>query len=734
MKSHAIKSRLRFFLILILATLLMTASRWTWFYRGAYSPPEIAEIDVSAVEAQLIAYQPVADVPVAGDGYVILDLSHTNNLNINDLAPLRDRLEDRGARVEVYDGTDGALADLLYRVTAWIIIAPTESYESVDREPLVAFVEDGGRLLMAADPTRPLQQEDEDTSSLYDIFFPTSAVPAINSIANAFGVLYFDDYLYNLTENEGNYRNVKFTHFAEDHFLTQDVETVVLFAAHSLHSDGEAIIIGDAETRSPVRTGEAELAAAVLTTEERVLALGDVTFLTAPYHTVGDNDRFLSHIADWLAEDSRQRDALEDFPYLFTQPVDLVQVSGSYLDPQLIVRSGELRATFEEAGLTLNLRSEVGAGHDALYVGVFEDLALVEDVLLEAGVTLTTPLEIHALEVTPTPTATLEVKEDEAGKEGETEEVEQPMAITIASLGTLGLQGTTLYVLDRSATRMTLVVLAEDAATVAHALERLTTHNMEECAQVDGVTVCSTGEAQDGLEGEEEPENGDTSEAESPDEPVSEPEEGAEGRIFIFSGDDGPDGARTSAADFAAILEDMYTVTLWSASEDGLPSTDDLAGYNVYIIDSGDYAFDEDGSSAFLTASNVESGGILLVGAQPLPGLEEDYAPLYDLEVAGTESMLLEGLTPGEIIELSDSENDVPALIVPEDEDIEVLLMRGPDSPQTGTPVIVATEDEGEGVNRLIIAALAFYRLPEDVQRTLTMNAVSWLMREAESE
>ena len=50
--------------------------------------------------------------------------------------------------------------------------------------------------------------------------------------------------------------------------------------------------------------------------------------MIAPYHTVEDNDQFLSNIANWLAIDERRRDDLEDFPYLFGRPVDLVPKTG----------------------------------------------------------------------------------------------------------------------------------------------------------------------------------------------------------------------------------------------------------------------------------------------------------------------------------------------------------------------------------------------------------------------
>jgi hypothetical protein len=384
--------KMRFKILLFLLLLVAPGvGNWAWFYQGSYQSPDIPEPDQSSSGPLLSNYQPFEDEPLTGNGQVIIDLSHTNNLKVNDLAPLWDRLEARNTSIELFDEADTSLKSQLHRATALVVIAPTARYSAEEREAIADFVEDGGRLLLAADPTRPVPAEegDELLTDMFSLFFPTSAVPAINSLANAFGVVFYDDYLYNLADNEGNYRNVKFTTFGDEHPITKNLDTVVLFSAHSLRSDGLSLIIGDEETHSPVRSGEIDLTAVTLTTDERVLALGDITFLTAPYHTIGDNDRFLSHIADWLAVDERQRDDLEDFPYIFEQPVDLVQVSGEFLDPRFIAQSSALQEAFDQVDLTLNLRPVADPDHDALLVGTFDDLDRVQNYLTTAGITVT---------------------------------------------------------------------------------------------------------------------------------------------------------------------------------------------------------------------------------------------------------------------------------------------------------------------------------------------------------
>ncbi|MCI0805738.1 MAG: hypothetical protein J4N68_02770 [Chloroflexi bacterium] len=464
-------------LLLVLALVALPVSgRLLWFHSGWYQPPEIPEIDESQIALPLPEYRPLADQPLETGGLVVIDLSHNNNLEVDDLTPLWDRLTARAVTIETLDDSSDSLETQLRGAIALLVIAPTSNYTAEERDLIADFVEDGGRLLLAADPTRPVppeQEDEEEPLDLESIFFPSSAVPAINSLANAFGLVYFDDYLYNLVDNAGNYRNVKFTVLSDEHSLTQDLETIVFFAAHSLQTDGLSLVNADENTLSSLRSGETGLTAAALAANGRVLALGDVTALTPSFHTIADNDRFLSNIADWLAAASREWD-LKDFPHLFRGPVDLVQVSEGSLDPRLIARSGTLQELFQQSRLTLSLRAAADPDHDTLFVGTFDNVDLVQGYLATAGVAIVLA-------------------------EADEEEEEPQDTIEIEGLGTLGLEGTTLYVVDRSADRVVVVALAEDGEAAIQALERLTSVDFSGCVHGEGVTVCSTDEVQEGL-------------------------------------------------------------------------------------------------------------------------------------------------------------------------------------------------------------------------------------------
>ncbi|MBN2005654.1 MAG: DUF4350 domain-containing protein [Anaerolineae bacterium] len=753
------KNLYKLLLILSVAALVF-GGRLIWFYRGGYRAPEIADINADATMT-LSTYKVFEDTPrPAKRGYVLVDAAHTNNLAANDLTPLRARLEARDVKVVSFEGDAAELESALHDATAMIAMAPSDAYTIAERDAIAAFVEDGGRLLLAADPTHPALESENARPTELDAFYFPSGVPAINSLANEFGIVYFEDYLYNLTDNAGNYRNVLLSPAEDEGALVGDLETVIFLATYSLQSDGAPLLQGDANTRSTLRTGEKSLAAAVLSADEQVLALGDITFMTDPYHTYADNDRLLSHIADWLAKDGRIRDELADFPYLFQGPVDVVQVSGKYLDPQLIAQGNQLLSVFEDADIEANLRDTADPEHDALLLGIFEDSDDVQELLAQSGITLTlladseekeadstdegeptpeateTPEEEETedeTEATPEPDEETE-EEEETGKEPEKEkeEEEKPKGLLqIESVGALGQAGITLFTLSSQDGQLTVTIMAEDAEAISAALERLVTHDFDSCIQAQSATICSTGESQD-LEPAEDEEK-EEKEKETP------PSGESSGRILVISVEEGDaGGARSSGDEFEEILSEFYDVTLWRLPDDGDPDYEDMQGYDAYIFDFGDFATESFLSPAFLAMTNIEAGGVMLIGAQPMPDTGDlEYADIDDLEVSDLESSLLEGFDPEGIITLLPAESDVKSWVIPgdyTDEDSLVLMMRGPESPSSGSPALIAAVDESTELDHIIIATFPFYRLPPEAQRTLALNAAAWLIGEKEEE
>jgi hypothetical protein len=705
-------------LILFIGLLLLpVGGRWFWYYRGKYETPKIMPIDLARIATTNEKYSPYNDQPQPGRGRVVIDLAHYNNLLVDDLTPLKARLAVRGVEVEIYDNTSNdTLAARLRGATALVELVPTDSYGLVERQAIVDFVNDGGRLLVAADPTRPVPvYQEPGYIDLYSVFFPESAIPAVNSLASDFGVSYFEDYLYNLSDYDANYRNVKYSAFSKESPLTQGLNQVTLFAAHSLRGDGIPLIKGDENTLSNLRAGETGFVSAMLAAEGKVLALGDITFMTSPYYQASDNDHFLSNIADWLAEDERLWD-LKDFPYLFSGPVDWIQTFSEAVDPRLIAQSTPLQQLFEQSGTPLELRTEADPEHDSLYIGTFSELDGVQNFLTAANITIT-------FTSTATTTATVDLKETQTANDATSEDDEDKPkdTIVVKDFGEFIARGSSLFIVNRSVDQLSLIVLAEDEEAVLSAIERLLTVNFDGCVSHQDVTVCSTGVIP------------------IPEEPVQEEgedtgnvEPATKQKVLILSSDNGLNGKRNSASEIEMALTGLYDVSVWSTANQGIPTEIDLAGYEAYIVETGDYAYDEEVGQVIESLNNL--GNVLLIGEQPLPVDEEVFktAPIEDLVVADAKHPLAFMFTEGEIIALSESESGNPAVVLPKDLFINtdtstVVFERGPNSAEAGAAAVYASED---GIDqRFVFATFAFYRLPEDKQFNFIVTVVEWLLQ-----
>ena len=162
---------------------------------------------------------------------------------------------------------------------AFIVVCPQKEFSKKDKETTVEFVDNGGKLLLIADPTRRSE---------------------INSLSLAFGLIFERDYLYNMKENEINYRNIFVNEFKENE-VTKNLEEIALYTAGSISSADGGIAFVDRNTFSSLIETVRKLSPIAITKEAKVLAVHDLTFMAEPYSGVLDNNQLISNIADWLA-------------------------------------------------------------------------------------------------------------------------------------------------------------------------------------------------------------------------------------------------------------------------------------------------------------------------------------------------------------------------------------------------------------------------------------------------
>lgn len=522
-----------------------------------YNPVEIVEPESPPPSSTFV------DEPEEGEGSILLDVAHDNAFELNELGFLNGRLSARGFNLIPY--SSGNLASQLRSVNAFVVITPLSPFSFAEIQAVKDFVNRGGRLLLLGDPTRYEISIEED---LFEVFLviEDDKIP-LNSLGNEFDITFKGDYLYNMSENEGNFKNIMLSgsNIGESD-LTDSLETVVFYGAHSLDvgPTGTALFSGGDDTWSSATDRSGGLTLGATSQDGRVLALSDIHFMTDPYHTSYDNGRLVAHIADFLTESSERVYTLPDFPYFYADDTNLVYVGDPELGPLLFDQVIELQNAFQAVGKKITLVSETGAGQDTLYLGLYNQVdEEVLEILASKGISLTieppvlTEDELAALEEEETeekakeeeeaaeeteePVDEEEVseegtpeEEDDGAEEAKEEKPEEPVWIVHTPLGNVQMSGTAVVLLDDGGDgRRKVVVLAASQEglnnTVALLLDMIpldSDYTEAGCIVQENIALCPTNVS--GEEVEAELSGGGQLEAEEAEEETGEEEEEAE--------------------------------------------------------------------------------------------------------------------------------------------------------------------------------------------------------------
>jgi hypothetical protein len=762
-------------LFVILALILLAlplAIRWLYYFDGRYKPGEVPRPDLASIQLPVPEMEPFADrYSASTPGTVLVDRAHGNRFEMGELNVLQSRLAARGQRLEPVETADD-LAKQLRDAKALVIISPGQDWTPGEIQQVQEFVDKGGCLLLMTDPTRYEVILDElgDYVGLdYD------SVHA-NDLAAHFGLVFQPDYLYNTVDNEGNFRNIKLTDMA-DGDLTQGLDQVVFYAAHSILSDQPALIAAGGDTRSSNSERAGALSVAVLTAGGQVLALGDLTFMTEPYNAAYDNDRLISNIVDFLSTGQRQY-TLADFPFFFSDTVDLVYAGDPLLDSDFLSSGSSLQALFSDEDKELTVRQSEDRAHDTLFIGLYESVEEVEPYLEAAQVTIwITPTasaeeKPQAAPLLPSiPAPRPAVTQPLTGTAATTPKVsltitsnlETEIAVTaeitpaaqsrveIESLGEMVLTGTSLLILETDGERQVLIVLAESQPGLEKAIQRLGEGNLEGClldntktATPVTVALCSTGEVApgEGGGGWKEPMIEPTPPpapavppTPAPVTPTIAPPQlpaGSKGSILVIALDkgEGQYDSLTGADDFAAILEDGYQVKLWSQAKDGLPAADELLNYDLIIWAAGDFqdAFGETESSLVLALA-IQGMPMIISGAYV--GDAQEQAVQRDIQVSDALHPIATGFSAQEVITFipAPSGNEYETNLLEEigQEEGTVVFVRGPESEKAGAPSIFSLGGTSNNM-RVVLLGFPIYLLPEEAKARLVLNTVEWLL------
>jgi hypothetical protein len=361
---------------LIIASLFLVLpllARTIWYYQGIYHrTTPVATPDY----ASMTASQPTLATPVVEtrnspvNSTVLIDMAHNNLFSLSEIEPLTHFLENDGAHLDTYSGST-SLADELKHADSLVVVAPLQPFTPPEMDAVSHFIDQGGRLLVITDPTRnSLSGSSGAASSTTTVGqVNISGVDVANLLLAPFGIDFNNDYVYNLTSNEGNFRNVIYKQFAQDP-LTKEISQVVFYSTHSITTSQVALIRGDQSTLSSLTDQGGGLAVAAVASHDQVLALGNLTFLINPYNQVADNSKFIKNVSDFLVG-SKKSLILADFPYLFKRPVTILAAGGIQKDSSLLSTISQIQKAVAAQNLTIQIADQPIPGSDLLVLGTF---------------------------------------------------------------------------------------------------------------------------------------------------------------------------------------------------------------------------------------------------------------------------------------------------------------------------------------------------------------------------
>ena len=659
----------------------------------------------------------------SGSGMVLIDTAHANDFFPEELAELVAKINDRGHYVR-YLTSPSALADQLRGADSFVVVAARQSFMPDEIRALERFVARGGQIMLVGEPVRNRDVND------------------MNSVATAFGIVYQDDYLYNVVRNAGNYRDVIIHDFA-DTALTDGLESVVFFTAHSLRVASGGIAFGDEATYASRSEQPGNQVVVAQTTNGQVLALPDMTFLTSPYNSFASNNRFIDNISDWLVS-ARRTYILGDHPY-FLGPETQIVFDDTFVFNRQIGAALKLRSWLESFGIKADFRDRLNPAQNAITVGLYADIDLdLAYLLQDDGIAVTDLLEPVApganpadvpLKASPTPTAAangpgtpLPTSAPTATPTGEAPPRFVEGQVYLQGVGSFERAGTSLIHLHPQGDAYRLIILASDESALVAGLNTVAGGALAGCLLTDYTALCR------GEGGIAPPPTPAPTAAPAVAEVSDVPE------ILVVSDDDGIPGPRreTGAFEIAAILGARYRVTVWSEDEFGAPLLEDLRARDAVVWATGDYVdIVPSRADAALLAEYVAQGGrLFLAGAhigEAWGGRDffRDVAQaeflgallLTEVQVAEARHPITVGFEPGQIIALeTPAENaDIIAPLAP----AEAVLLRSPDDEAAGQAALVAGKTRN---GRQVYAAFPVELLPADARQTLVLNIAEWLL------
>jgi hypothetical protein len=468
-------------IIALIMLLIPVAARTLWYYQGTYqrttpvATPDYMSFTVP--QMQISTPMPAPAAVAAEKPVVLFDLNHDNFYFLSDVAPLTNVIEQLGGQFEVVESSK-TLDDQLKYASSLAVIVPTSEFSSAEILAIQRFVARGGHLLVITDPT--LNFGGGATAKP-----PVSSVEVANLLLDSYDISFNDDYVYNLTSNEGNFRHVIFSQFAKDP-LTQNLSKVVFFSTHSIKTGQTALIKGDAHSLSSLTDTGGGLVTAAAAQQGKVLAIGNMAFLTNPYYQVADNQQLVLNIGKFLISQPQSPD-LTEFPHLLSRPVTLLVPTSSPINQSLLTALSTAQTGFQGLNLAATLSPTPVDGSDLV---IFTTMPVNKE--FQSYIDPFKLVFTKEPPPTPTPTADLGLSTPEAG--GGVPSTSSSALISyvnVPGFGKFATNGLGLVLFAPGKDRNTLILLAGTGSDLNTLAGLISSGSLQDCIVQGQVAVCN---------------------------------------------------------------------------------------------------------------------------------------------------------------------------------------------------------------------------------------------------
>lgn len=344
-------------LLLILGPFLYRTLILGYNWRS-YTPPAISlpDLAVTPVPTLAIGLPTPLPTPVVApvQGSVVVDFVHgrVNGVTESALQSLATSLAAHNVYFH-YWTTDSIyaltpqeratqLTGLLKTAAGLIVFDSSRVWEEAELQVVDNFVRDGGRLLLISDPD-----------------FAGPQIGHISRVANRFGVVFDEGYLYNTEANDGNFLHIPL----QLHEGSSADERIFAYGSHGVSGLVQPIAQAGEGTRSSLQSGAsyfpvlAQGDSRQLRHIANVLAMGDFQLLTEPFVSRHANRKILHFVAGFLAGGARSQ-PMDSFPAFLDQSVEIFVDASLALDAGLMMRIAWLQEELAASGRRVRFASQ----------------------------------------------------------------------------------------------------------------------------------------------------------------------------------------------------------------------------------------------------------------------------------------------------------------------------------------------------------------------------------------